>query len=131
VPDEYLAFSNVKLLSVVGTKAQDQDVLMSFVGGQISLTAKSGGSALVSMPYKTVVHATYTKAKDPKWDATLPAPPDKLDMPGFIIRTARHWLTLQSKTGYLILRLDDDNFERIVQTIEARTGVKVERIADK
>jgi len=131
VPDEYLAFSNVKLLSVVGSKAQDQDVLMSFVSGQISITAKSGGSALVSMPYKTVAHATYTHAKDPKWDATLPGPPDKLDMPGFVIRTARHWLTLQSKTGYLILRLDDDNWERIVQTVETRASIKVERVAEK
>jgi serine/threonine-protein kinase len=131
VPEEHLAFPNVKLLSVIGKRGQDQDVLMSFVGGQISVTVKNGGSAILSLPYKDVVHGTYTHAKDPKWDTALPGPPDKIDMPGFLIRTARHWLTLQTKTSYVIFRLEDDNWERIVQTVEARTSIKIERIAEK
>jgi serine/threonine-protein kinase len=129
-PDEHLAFSNVKLLSVIGKKASDQDVLLSFVGGQISVTAKNGGSAIVTIPYKNVVHAIYVKAREPKWDPSLPSPTDKLDMPG-LIRTSRHWLTLQTRTAYVILRLDDDNWERILQTVETRSGITVDRAADK
>ena len=51
-------------------------------------------------------------------------------MPGFI-RTSKHWLTLQTKTGYLILRLDDSNFSKVIDTVEARSGVKVDRVSDK
>ncbi len=105
-------------------------MLLSLVGGQISITAKSGGSAIASVAYRSIVHGTYVHAKDPKWDATLPAPPADLDMPGFL-RTSHHWLTLQTRSAYVILRLEDDNWERIMQAVEARTGLKIERIADK
>jgi hypothetical protein len=128
--EEHLFFSNLKLLSVIGKKASDQDVLLSFAGGQISLTAKGGGSAMVTIPYKSVVRGTYTKAREPRWDASLPSPTEKLDLPG-LIKTARHWLTLQTRTAYVILRLEDDNFERIIQAVEARSAIKIDRIAEK
>ncbi len=73
---------------MIGKKASDQDVLLSFAGGQISLTAKGGGSAMVTIAYKSVVRGTYTKARDPRWDASLPSPTEKLDLPG-LIKTAR------------------------------------------
>ncbi len=130
VVEENLTFPDVKLLSVSGTKATDQDVLLSFIGGQMALTGKGGGSAIMTLPYKTLARATYVHAKDPRWDATLPAPPDKLDTPG-LIHPSRHWLTLQTRTGYVILRLDDSNWERILQAVEARTGQKVDRVSDK
>jgi serine/threonine-protein kinase len=131
VPEENLTFQDVKLLSISGTKATDQDVLLSFVSGQIHLTGKGGGSSIMTLAYKTLAHATYVHAKDPKWDATLPAPPgDKLDMPG-LIHPSRHWLTLQTHSGYVILRLDDNNWERILQAVESRTGQKVDRVSDK
>ena len=124
-------FQNLKLLTVIGKKATDQDVILTFSSGQISLAPKNGGSAILTMPYKSVVHATYVKSKEPRWDATLPSPTEKLDMPGFLIRGSRHWLTLQTRIQYVILRLEDDNFERIIQAIEARSGLKVDRVADK
>ena len=117
-------------MTVIGKKASDQDVVLSFTGGQISVVPKNGGSAVVTVPYKTVAHGTYIHSKDPRWDTTLPGPPDKLDMPGFI-RTAQHWLTLQTRSGYVIIRLHDDNWDRILQTVEARTGIKIDRVADK
>jgi serine/threonine-protein kinase len=128
--EEHLFFSNIKLLSVVGKKATDQDVLVSFGSGQISVTPKGGGTATLTIAYKAVVHGTYVKSRDPRWDASLPAPTEKLDMPG-LIRTGRHWLTLQTRIGYTILRLEDDNFERIIQAVETRCGIKVDRVSDK
>jgi hypothetical protein len=128
--EEHLFFSSLKLLSVIGKKASDQDVLLSFAGGQISLTAKGGGSAMVTIPYKNVVRGTYIKAREPRWDASLPSPTEKLDLPG-LIKTARHWLTLQTRTAYVILRLEDDNFERIIQAVETRSAIRVDRVADK
>jgi hypothetical protein len=38
---------------------------------------------------------------------------------------------LQTRSQYVILRLEDDNFERIIQAIESRCGLKVDRVADK
>jgi hypothetical protein len=128
VPDTHVAFNDVKVLTVTGKKGQDQDVVLNFVAGQISIAPKKGGAAMVSVPYQRLVKGTYIHAKDPKWDASLPAPPDGLDISGFM-RGSRHWLVLQTKTDYLVLRLDDSNWSEVLDTIEARTGFKVDRLS--
>jgi hypothetical protein len=100
------------------------------VAGQISLAPRRGGAAILSIPYARLAHATYVKAKDPKWypDPALSMPPDGVDIPGFM-RGARHWLVLQTRTNYVILRLDDSDFSQILDTVESRTGIKVDRPA--
>jgi serine/threonine protein kinase len=125
-PDVLVAFGNTKMLVVTDKKGQDQDVVLNFVAGQISVVPKKGGASIAAMPYKGLAKATYIHAKDPKWDPTLPSPPDGLDIPGFM-RGARHWLILQTTTSYLIFHLDDSNWSDVLSTVEARTGVKVDR----
>jgi eukaryotic-like serine/threonine-protein kinase len=126
--DEHVVYSDVKLLTVTsGKKTHDQDALLSFVGGTISVLAKDGGTPIMSMTYKGVVRATFVHARDPKWDPSLPAPADeKLDLPG-LFHPAHNWLVLQTKTAYTILRLDDSDVAQILTTVETRTGVKVDR----
>jgi hypothetical protein len=70
-------------------------------------------------------------AKDPRWSVILASPPPDTDFPGGLFRSARHWLTLQSRSTFLILRLDDSNWRRILQTVTARTGVAVDTSAGK
>ena len=43
--------------------------------------------------------------------------------PGGLFRPARHWLTLQSRATFLILRLNDDDWRQVVETVTGRTGV--------
>jgi serine/threonine protein kinase len=125
---DHVAFSDVKYLIVKGQHADDEDSVLNFVAGQISVTSKKGGPALASEPYRRIAHATYVHAKMPKWDATLPAPPDGFDVPGIgFLRTAHHWLVLQSKTDFMILRLEDSNWRQVLDTFETRTGLKVDR----
>lgn len=128
VEDTALVFPNAKMLVVSGRKTDDQDVGVHFGGGQVSIVAKTSGIIVAAMPYKAVVGATYVRARDPKWDSTLSAPPQNLDVGG-ILRTPKHWLVLQSKDAYLILRLDDSNWRRIYDTVEARTRLSITRPA--
>jgi hypothetical protein len=117
----------VKLYSVTnGKNTSDRDALLSFAGGQLLVMPKSGGAALVTLPYGTITRATYVKARDPKWDPALPGPPEGVDV-GSFIRQGRHWLVLQGPGHYEILRLEDNNVTHILSAIEARTGVKVDR----
>ena len=128
VDRELVTFGDVKVLRVRGQKSDDEDVVLSFVSGQISIASKKGGATIVSETYKRIAHATYVHAKTPKWDPGLPGPPANLDVPG-ILRSTRHWFVLQSKTSYLILRLDDSNWQQILDTFELRTGLAVDRPA--
>jgi hypothetical protein len=101
--------------------------LLNFSGGQVMVMPKSGGEAIAAVPYKKILKATYTAARDPKWDASLPGPPEGLDV-GTFMRTTRHWLVVQGSERFAILRLEDSNFRQILETFEARTGIKVERV---
>jgi hypothetical protein len=129
IDDAFVTFKDVKFMAVKGQDSQDQDALINFGGGQITVVPKDGGTAYSSWPYPSVTRATYAHTKDPKWDATLPGPPDNLTIHGFM-RGVRNWLVLQSKTAYVLLRLDDANWRGVVDAIESRCGVKVARVTE-
>ncbi len=127
IDDTHVAFTDVKQFVVVnGKKTRDEDVLVSFVGGQISVLRKRDSSSIASWPYRSVLSATYVKARDPRWDASLASPPNDIDVGG-VLRTSKHWIVLQSRDAYLIFRLPDSNYARVLETIEARTGISVTR----
>jgi serine/threonine-protein kinase len=125
-PETLVAFNNVKLYQVSGKRSNDRDVLLNFAGGQISVLPKDGGEAISTLPYRSITKATYVKARDPKWDTSLLAPPEGLDV-GSVFRQSRHWLVLQLPDRFAILRLEDNNFARILETFEARTGLRLDR----
>jgi hypothetical protein len=125
-PETLVAFNNVKLYEVSGKRSNDRDVLLNFTGGQISVLPKDGGEAISTLPYRSITKATYVKARDPKWDTSLLSPPEGLDV-GSVFRQSRHWLVLQLPDRFAILRLEDNNFARILETFEARTGLRLDR----
>jgi len=119
----------VKMLTVTGKKTKDDDVFVSFANGMLSVLHKEQGSALIAWPYKDVLHATYIKARDPKWDTSLASPPDGLDVGG-VLRTSKNWFVLQNHDSYLVLRLSDANYARVIELVESRAGIKVTRPQD-
>jgi serine/threonine protein kinase len=124
--DPLVSFPDVKIYAVSGRNTSGRDVDLQFAAGQLTVLPSAGGAAFGSINYKTIAKATYTKARDPKWDPALPSPPQNLDV-GSAFRLSGHWLVLQTETGFTILRLEDNNFARIIGTLEARAGIKVDR----
>jgi serine/threonine protein kinase len=116
---------NVKLLIVTGKKTSDEDAALNFGGGQIAAAGK-GGAVLSAMPYGAVLRATYIHARDPRWDPAYSSPPQDLDV-GSVLRTAKHWLVLQGRNTFLIFRLDDTNWRQVIDAVEARTSLAVDR----
>ncbi len=128
VDDQLLAFTDVRVMVVTGKKAQDEEILLNFVGGQIALVARRAGTAMATLPYQSIASATFVRARDPKWNPGFSSPPDGLDVGG-MLRTPKLWLTLQTRESYVILRLADTNVTRVIEAVEARTGLTVERPA--
>ena len=126
VVDPPLDFKDVRLLVVVGTKAEEQPGVLNFGGGRVAVVGGESGATLVSIPYSELSYAYYTRAKDPKWSPVLAAPPGNVNLPGGLFSPARHWLTLQSRSSFLIARLSDASWRQILQTVTARTGLEVE-----
>jgi len=126
VDETHIALSDVKLLMVNGKKTKDQDVLVNFVGGQLSVLQKTDSTPVAAWPYKTLLRATYVKARNPKWDSAFASPPEGLDVGG-VLRTSKHWMVLQNRDSYMILRMSDSNYARMIDTIESRSGIQVAR----
>ena len=88
------------------------------------MLGRTSGAALASMPYEALLRATYVRGRDPKWDPSLAAPPQDLDVGG-VFRTAKHWLVLQGRDSYMIVRLEDNNWRQILNTVVDRTKVQI------
>jgi serine/threonine-protein kinase len=131
VVDTPLDFKDVRLLVVVGSRAEEQPGVLNFGDGRVAVIGGQSGATLVSIPYSEVSYAYYTRAKDPKWSPVLAAPPGNVNLPGGLFSPARHWLTLQSRASFLIARLNDSSWRQILQTVTARTGLEVEHPASQ
>jgi hypothetical protein len=129
IVDTPIDFKDVRLLVVVGTRAEEQPGVLNFSGGRIAVVGGQSGATLVSIPYTEVSYAFYTRAKDPKWSPILAAPPGNVNLPGGLFSPARHWLTLQSRSSFLIARLSDTSWRQVLEAVTARTGLEVEHPA--
>ena len=123
-------FADLKILTMDGAKGREVDALLGLEPGTLVVRAKDG-RVLRTLTYRSVTAATYARARRPKGQAI----PNAIDIPenfggsGFL-GGARHWLALQTAGEFLILRLEDRNVIRIMQAIEARTGLTVVRSQD-
>ena len=49
-------------------------------------------------------------------------------MPGGLFRGDRHWLALQSRDTYMIVRMNDGDWRAIIATVTDVLGLKVEEL---
>jgi serine/threonine protein kinase len=129
VADTPVTFPDVKLYEVDGKKVVDKDALLNFGNGQMMIMPRTGGAAIATLPYKRITSGTYIKARGPKWDPALSFPTgvDAGSFSGGLIRTNRHWLVLQGMDHSEIFRLEDNNVERVLEAVETRTKIKIDR----
>ncbi len=123
---EPATFSDVKLLLVDDKGTHDRDVTIRFENGRITAVPRDDGTPEMPVPARGVRRATYVYARDPLWDASLPGPTGHLKVPGFLGRSKR-WLVVQTRSTYVILRLDGDDWEKLIEAFEGHAGVRVVR----
>ena len=123
-----VVFKDVRAFVVTGRKVDEPAAVLQFGDGRVRVTAPRGEPRYGELPYADVTSASYVRAKNPLWYPTLAAPPANVDMPGGLFRSDRHWLTLQSRSGYLIVRLTDGEYRQVIETANARLRVRVERM---
>jgi hypothetical protein len=117
------------MLTVQRRRGREQEVLLGLGNGQVTVTPGKGGTAIRAIPYSRIARASYVKAPEPAWDQAYGPPAPGFAVPRGLLhlRTDRHWLVLQMPGDYLILRLEDDNWERVCTAIEGRTGIHLVR----
>ena len=123
------SFGDIKTIVADGTKTRELDVLLGLEPDNAVLRSRDNGTVIQTIPYRSIAAATYTRAKRPRGneDATLAQIPKDFGGSGFFLRTSKHWLTLQSTSSFVVLRLEDKNVMPVLSSIESRTGNKVAR----
>ena len=91
----------------------------------------TGGRAAFEVPYDRIRSLLYERAAKPRYAAGL-----LLAWPLLFTKSKKHFLTIQyadasGQGKFEIVRLDKNNFSMALATLEADTGVKVERTEER
>jgi hypothetical protein len=116
----------VRAIVVDGGKGREVDALLSLEPGTLIVRVQRDGSLMRSLPYASIAAATYTKARRPRGQPAQSGVAEVPDNLGGGIG-GKHWLTLQTPSEFLVIRLEDRNVVRVLRSIEARTGGKIIR----
>jgi serine/threonine-protein kinase len=126
------SFGDLKVIVANGAKTKDVDALLNLEPDKLVVRDRDNGEVVQSEAYKSIAALTYAHAKAPRWQEGdgVAAVPKSFGGSGFFLRSSRHWLTLQSKNEFIILRLEDRNVIPVMTSLEQRTGIKVQRTED-
>ena len=120
-------FERMKYLSLQDGKGQNRDASLRLAGDGLHVI--DDGATFQSVAYSDVIAVFHSHAKEPKWTG-----PDGTALPvarvggkfGFLKGTP-DWITVRTRSGFIPLRVDDDDLKRVIAELEARTGTKVVR----
>ena len=119
-----LTFGKVTLH--VGEKTKTKAVLV-LSDDTMYIRAEKGRKTIEEIAYETMQEVTYERAKSPRTKTALLVSPVALFSKG-----KKHWLSLvwlkQGEERSAVLRLDKKNYEEIIQTLEARARLEVQRV---
>lgn len=126
-------FANVYYLVSSGEKAKPRQIRSRIVLAGESLQVQGHrGEVLRELRYAEIRHATYSKSKHPRWKsgAITAAFVGVFALPVFFMKTKRHWLTVQTESEYVALRLSKKNYPLILAAFETSAGLRVDRIVE-
>ena len=126
-------FHRVKLMVNTGDKPAATDVTLLLEEGKLLIRAKNGGAELKSFDYVDIKSAEYSYSKSPRWKSGIGAAVAVgiFALPVFFMKGKKHWLTVRTKGNYALMQLDKGNYKIVLPAFEARSGVKVETVAEE
>ena len=128
-----IEFEEVALVTLVGDDVEEREIVLRFESDRVVLVDSDSETAVRTIPYRSLVDATYARARRP----VLKADRDRAGLirgiakgGGFFRRTP-HWLTIEGSGPPVMLKVDGGDIERVLSQIESRTPARVERVSEK
>ena len=95
------------------------------------VAGQDASGATKSVPYSSVIAIFHSRSREPQWAGPTGAalPIVKMDggMFGFM-KGDRDWVSVRTKAEFVMLRLDGPLVARVLEAIEARTGLTTVRV---
>ncbi len=129
-----MTFAPVRLVVLVGTKASEQETSLQLTRDALELPERAGSGAIKTVPYASVIAIFYSRSREPQWvgPTGVALPIVKMDggMFGFL-RGDRDWVSVRTDAEFVMLRPDGPLVARVIEAIEARTGLVTVRVGKR
>jgi eukaryotic-like serine/threonine-protein kinase len=126
-----MTFAPMRLLVLAGARTSERETSLQLTGDALALTPKDGTGAIKSVPYSSVIAIFHSRSREPQWvgPTGIVLPIVKVDrgMFGFM-RGDRDWVSVRTKAEFVMLRPDAPLVARVIEAIEARTGLTTVRV---
>ena len=141
--DESMYWKKVDYYATHEGEPEKHDARVIFDSGTRTLTiSDEKHPELVTyarIPYEAISSASYSFSKHPRWKTgvALFIPLSIFAIPFFFLKGKKHWLSLTFEgvpdhpEGFIVLRLDKNNYLPILAAVEGQTGIHVDRLGDK
>ena len=123
-----VTFSDAKLFVVENGKPHDRAAALRL--GSDSLQVLDGGKPIESAAYRDVVGVFLSHSREPRWakpDGT-PVPLGKVGGKLSFLKGSPDWITVQTKTAFIPIRVPDEHLARLISELETRTSSKTIRL---
>jgi len=127
-----VTFKSVDLLTFDAGKSRDREA--SLTVGDGALQVIDGEDRLRHAPYDTIIGIYYSHSRDPRWinPAGTVVPVVKADTGHFrMFRGGSDWLTVRTKTEFILLKVESAAITKIIGVLESHTGLKVVRVGER
>jgi hypothetical protein len=124
-----VTFKDVKVLVPQGDTMRDRDAVLRLAGDRLTVLDRSEQTEILSLPYASVVHAFYSRSKQPRWKG-----PDGKESEASVdrgklsfFRGERNWLILTTQAEPVFIRFEDAALTVVLPAVEERIGLKIQR----
>ena len=129
-----MTFEAVRHLVVSGTRPSEREASLRLGSDALVLSGQDGGGASKTVPYSSVIAIFHSRSREPQWAGPTGAalPIVKMDggMFGFM-RGDRDWVSVRTKAEFVLLRPEAGLVARVIEAIEARTGLTTVRVGKR
>jgi serine/threonine-protein kinase len=112
-------------------KFRERDARVVLSNGTINILEKNN-TPIAAVPFETLAGISYSTARHPQWTSPN-GPAELLQVEGGafgIRRSGRNWIALRTRDAVQIIRIKDDDLQRVIAALEARAGRSVDRVAE-
>ena len=118
-------FRDVRMMMANGDKTKEVDVIFRFGEQKMQLINTKVRQSYKDLAYADCKSAEYSYSKSPRWKSGLLVSPFL-----FLSSGKKHWFMVQGNDDYALVQLDKSNYKLILAAVEAKSGKKVDTVAD-
>jgi hypothetical protein len=122
----------MKLLVIDGNRSREQDAVIHLADGRILIIAV-GDRLVASIPYPDVMTLSSSHSRQPRW-RNANGTEGSADLRGGafgFLKSDRTWMAIQTHDHTYVVRAERDDIGPLARAASERTGVRVEKLADK